>query len=137
MTNEQKIEAAKHIQAMIANDGGHDEIDARVWCLLEGVNYIGDYIDGYDAYDRGNGIFYIGDRIVKYTRSIDAQQGILDGELKDWKKDSYENPNGYHRCVLEHTQEVARAISPNIITEPLARLYAILSALIWTWENEV
>ena len=85
---------ATKILDLINNNGDADEINARTWCLFNGVEYIGTVNNNHmyrgrdhEGLERG---FKVGDYpqdhpiAPNYYNSLDAQLALMDEHLKGW-----------------------------------------------------
>lgn len=122
------------IEAMKPDDtAALDEIDARVWCYLNGYLYLRKQLD-YHVYSFGDDLecFLYQSRDREYTRSRDALKAV--------------RPEGW-RLEIQHVRSLSKAgttkwysslISPcgdyevncgPMLTEELAELHAIIQAI--------
>lgn len=113
-----------------------DEIDCRVDAALKGDSFIkcmSSNIAGklYLTYrDDENKVSRSGMCRHKYTRSLDAQEAL---DVEGWLMNVYSKHCGSYRCVLDKREE--SFVTPNMKTEPLARLHARIQVMIWGLDN--
>lgn len=118
-----------------------DEIDARVWCWIEGLQFVS--YGRFDFWARGHGrqwdkrITFNGNQTVylteKYTRSRDALKAIRpEGLYFDLSSDEKGVICKFDTGALaEYTFS-----SLELPTEELAELHAIIQAIQWERDND-
>lgn len=118
-----------------------DEIDARVWCLLNSANFVQMVNIGYFQYNHcpDGEVRYRATK--KYTRSRDDLKAIRpDGCFVSIKgSNDIPSPEKWF-CHLFHVKDEKKegyyVTSPNLPTEELAELHAIIQAIEWERNKE-
>ena len=135
-----KIKEAKHILTMIeAGDINHDEINARVSCVVFGYKF--EKLTEYGTIISDNPKEMM--NLKKFTQSLDACQSLM---LEGWiLSKTYTHPDSLHKDK-GHTLAVTKftdddcidfvQFSSKIEVMPEAWLWAILESYIYEWSNE-
>lgn len=106
-----------------------DEIDARVWCILKGWEFLeGKNTESFFSYSGKDKFEWFGEfkEIPKYTRSRDALKAI---RPKGWhiREGAHWVSTNQHYCLMRKiTDQVYCDHAP---TEELAELYCIIAAI--------
>lgn len=130
MNNTDKIKEAKHILTMIeAGDINHDEINARVSCVVFGYKF--EKLTEYGTIISDNPKEMM--NLKKFTQSLDACQSLM---LEGWLISIQESKvAGGFKCILYYAH-LAEVASPHFKIMPEAWLHAILQSYIYEWSNE-
>lgn len=143
--NAKRIDQAKELLTMIEAVDCEDrvtmvEINCLFWCCLQDKRWMGNYIDGDDAYvNEDKSINYIGIHYQPYASSRDALKAARPPE---WKviAEGYADQFVFEltKCVpaADDYLEDIEVSSPYMPTEELAEFHAIVQAWIYVWENE-
>jgi hypothetical protein len=108
-----------------------DEIDARVWCLTHGQEYVGRNVSGEECFRNGyNGMTPTSARKArKYTRSRDALKAIRP-EGFVWQHLTHYEGFSTRAELNPVTDKSIVLSSPRFLpTEELAELHAIIQAI--------
>lgn len=134
MTKTDKLKAIAHIRTMLAEDGNDDEINVRVWCVLNGF-HPPIWLNGAEKPD--------GEEWVKYTTDLNALRDIQDegwvyntSHIFPWDTEKhYIRCDGYHQTVVQRIN-VAVSVRAELPIFERAHLDAILQTFAWRVENE-
>lgn len=145
MNNKDKIAEAQNILGMIEGVSPDDtdtlnEIDARVWCLRNSkIPYAGydcTYVYGVCPDDQCEVRVTLVRLVNVYTTSLDAQQSIMPNGWAVGLVNSSMGDDAICELTIFRNDYEYTVSSPHLLTEPLARLHAIIQAYIWEWEND-
>ncbi len=143
MNNKDKIKEAERIQAMMVKDDvNHGQINARVWCLLNGAVFacmtpaLSPTIFSYtNQRVRCLEIAHTKSDAPKYTTSLDACYGLMrDGWM--FEMTTHQGAKQYRADLHKIDYPDSELCSWLHPTPHLAFLDAVLESWIWEWENE-
>ena len=139
MNNKDKITEVRKIQQLIVDGGDSNEINARVWCLVNDREFNCIDQDGWFEYvihscGRGGCVKHDQKEIKHfYSTSLDTCQSIMLGGWKVNKIREYDT-GGFVVGISQPNKEVHK-FSPYLPTMAEAWLYAILESYIYEWSR--
>ena len=129
MNKEEKLNEVKLIRSLLLEEGNDDEINTRIWCLIDPDELVEDFNVDYLTVLHENKIN--GSKVPQYTKSLDACRSI---QQEGWSYTLFYSAKADFFRIWEG--ERVEISSFRSITIERAWLDAILQVMKWEISND-